>query len=205
MHVYVITNTANGKLYIGQHAGYDLQMYLREQCLRANRPSNANYKPLLYRAIRKYGAGAFCISSLVRPVDKEQMNELEKFFIRTCEARNPESGYNLAVGGTGGATRNGYTNTVEQRRKASLAHTGKPKSQAHRYSLSKSKLGILLRPMMGEKVWCSLGKHFTERAQFSERYGKRAGSLESHCKPCLATKARLRRKSNEVTNGAIAN
>jgi hypothetical protein len=30
MQVYAIQNEANGKLYIGQHAGYDLLWYLRE-------------------------------------------------------------------------------------------------------------------------------------------------------------------------------
>lgn len=142
MHVYAITNTENGKIYIGQHSSDDLSTYFSMQCRRALSGGRMNDKPLLYRAIRKHGSDAFVIASLVCPCDKKQMNALEKFFIRTLESRELAIGYNLAEGGLGGATRNGCKNTEHQKESVALALRGHPKSLEHRRHLSESRIGI---------------------------------------------------------------
>jgi group I intron endonuclease len=141
MHIYAITNAVNDKIYIGQHSGDDLPAYLALQFHRAISEGRGNDKPLLYRAIRKYGPEAFVISSLVCPCDKEQMNALEKFFIRTLDSRDLEIGYNLAEGGLGGATCNGRKNTQHQIDVITAYMTGRPKSAEHRKHLSESKMG----------------------------------------------------------------
>lgn len=99
MHVYVITNTVNDKIYVGQHSKDDLQKYLRHKIKDAF--SGHCKSRHLVSAIHKYGSEAFTIQSLVRPIDKQQMDELEKFFIRTLDARTPAIGYNLTDGGEG--------------------------------------------------------------------------------------------------------
>lgn len=38
MHVYVITNTVNGKMYVGQHLGPNLQRYFRGDITRVVPP-----------------------------------------------------------------------------------------------------------------------------------------------------------------------
>lgn len=100
MHVYAITNTVNGKLYVGQHVGEHLDKYLRRTVWEALSTSRRS-KPALFQAIRKYGSAAFVIRSLVKPADKSQMDEMEKFFIRTLESQNREIGYNISAGGQG--------------------------------------------------------------------------------------------------------
>jgi hypothetical protein len=140
MHVYAIQNRVNDKIYVGMHDG-TLQQYLALNCGRALGSARQNDKPLLYRAIRKYGRDAFSIYSLVDALDREQAGALEKFFIRTLESQNPEIGYNLTEGGTGGATRFG-PHTPEAIEKIRLANKGKPKSLEHRKNLSIAKTGI---------------------------------------------------------------
>jgi group I intron endonuclease len=140
MHIYCITNIIRNKSYIGQHAGEDLQHYLHLNCLKAFR--GLELKPHLYRSIRKYGEDAFVIESLFRPTDKEEMNEAEKFLIKILGTRNTSVGYNIAEGGTGGATRCGYKNSENQKLKVSLANAGKPKSLDHRKKLSIARTGI---------------------------------------------------------------
>jgi group I intron endonuclease len=98
VHVYQITNLENDKIYIGQHAKSNLQAYLKSRIAEAFRKNSSSR---LYRAIRKYGRNAFVIQSLVNPIDKQQMDEMEKFFIRTLDTRNPEIGYNITEGGEG--------------------------------------------------------------------------------------------------------
>jgi group I intron endonuclease len=99
LYVYIITNRVNGKVYIGQHAGQDLQAYLAQNCRRAL--AGRGNKVHLYNAIRKHGSVAFEIRSLVVPIDKRQMDMLEIFFIKTLESQNPEFGYNITAGGGG--------------------------------------------------------------------------------------------------------
>ena len=138
MYVYAITNRVNGQVYVGQHDG-DLQRYLTLNGHRARSITRCNDKPLLYRAIRKHGVDSFVIHPLVQPVDKSQANQLERFFIRMLDVRNPEIGYNLAEGGDGGATRWGKhkPESIEKMRLAAQ----RPKSKMHKESLSISMSG----------------------------------------------------------------
>jgi group I intron endonuclease len=99
MHIYVVTNLKNDKIYIGQHSGDDLQAYLAHN-IRAALAGRGN-KLFLYRAIRKYGADAFVIHSLAHPIDKEQMDKMEIFFIKTLETQDDSIGYNITAGGGG--------------------------------------------------------------------------------------------------------
>jgi group I intron endonuclease len=99
MHIYAITNTVNDKIYVGQHAGDSLPAYLAYN-IRAALAGRGN-KLFLYRAIRKYGPEAFVIKSLAQPLDKEQMDRLEIFFIRVLETQNDTIGYNITAGGGG--------------------------------------------------------------------------------------------------------
>jgi group I intron endonuclease len=124
MHVYCITNTVNGKIYIGQHVGDDLEWYLRQNVCRAIRRNTA--KPHLFSAIRKYGADKFVIRSLVCPIDKDQMSKLEIFFIRVLETRDREIGYNLTDGGDG-QHGNGKPHTEEWKKNNSRLHKGRKK------------------------------------------------------------------------------
>jgi len=139
--IYLITNLVNGKIYVGQHSGPCLQTYLEYNLHAAFLPSRLNNKPLLYRAIRKYGPSAFAISCLARLDDKKQQSDAEKFLIQAFASRQRGVGYNLAAGGTGGKTRIGYKNTEHQKLILSAALTGRPKTPEHRRNLSIAKMG----------------------------------------------------------------
>src|ERR1700689_695521 len=127
--IYLITNLVNGKIYVRQHSGPDLQTYLEYNLHAAFLPSRLNNKPLLYRAMRKYGKFAFTIAELARLDNKQQQNEAEKFLIRALASRQRSIGYNLAEGGTGGRIRLGYKNTAHQKESLRIALLGRPKSE----------------------------------------------------------------------------
>ena len=138
MHVYQVTNHVNGKIYIGQHAKEDLQAYLKYNVRHAL--NNSGNKTYLYRAIRKYGEQAFSIGSLIRPVDKQQMDALEIFFIRTLETQNPEFGYNITAGGGG---RLGVSRPHTEAEKVAIgnAHRGKITPLSTRKKMSEVQRG----------------------------------------------------------------
>ena len=170
MHVYCITNKINGKSYVGIHEGC-LPKYLALNTARAFGRTRWNDKPFLYRAIRKYGRDAFSIQSLVDALDRDQAGQLEMFFIRTQETRNPEIGYNLAEGGTGGATRFG-PHTPESIEKMRLANAGKPKSLEHRKNLSIAKTGIPI-PAVAESNVRRRSENPTPAALRNRKYRER--------------------------------
>jgi|ERR1700677_578140 len=164
MHIYVVTNLKNDKIYIGQTC-QDLDRYLRSDVTRALLKGE-DRKPRLYNAIRKYGADAFVIRLLVEALDKEQADKLEQFFIRTLETQNKEIGYNIASGGGGSfgyervfteehraklaAIWAGRKHSEETKMKMRLAGLGKPKSIEHREKLSRAKMGIKMGPFSDE-------------------------------------------------------
>jgi group I intron endonuclease len=182
MWIYCITNPVNNKIYIGQHSG-DLEKYLALNFRRAS-GKRQNDKPLLYRAIRKYGP-VFSITGLVRPIDKAQADALERFFIRCLDARDPEIGYNLAEGGTGGNTSEGLKRSPETKEKIRLAHLGKPKSEEHKKKLSEAKTGKPA-PAVSESNIRRRDKNPTKHALRCRRYRERLkqkGNLSNGAHP----------------------
>lgn len=89
MIIYQITNTVNGKFYIGKTTK-SAEERLRKHIYNA-RHGTETY---LYRAMRKYGEDSFSISIIEETSD---LNDREMFWIQTL---NPD--YNMTLGGDGG-------------------------------------------------------------------------------------------------------
>lgn len=97
-YIYLITNTLDGKIYIGQHSSNKL---------------NDNYFGSglhIKRAIKKYGKENFTKEILAYTDNQESLNWLEKYYIKKYKAQNQEIGYNIAFGGVFGHT---YERTPE--------------------------------------------------------------------------------------------
>lgn len=90
MIIYKTTNKINGKFYIGQDT--------------KNNPKYFGSGILLNSAIKKYGIENFEKEILEHCDTKENLNEREKYWIMTTNAR--KEGYNIAEGGEGGNTYN---------------------------------------------------------------------------------------------------
>jgi group I intron endonuclease len=92
MIVYLVTNTINGKRYVGQTS----QSLERRWFLHQHRKSCK----ALHSAINKYGAENFTIEVLFSPPTREQAGELEIEYIDRYNTKAP-NGYNLTQGGEG--------------------------------------------------------------------------------------------------------
>lgn len=93
MVVYKTTNLINGKIYIGK----DESM----------KPHYIGSGYILKKAIRKYGKENFKKDILESCGSREELEEKERYWIKELNATNPEIGYNVAEGGTGGNTYHG--------------------------------------------------------------------------------------------------
>ena len=90
MIVYKITNTINGKIYIGKDTKND--------------PKYLGSGMLLAKAIQKYGKESFIKEIVEECNDPIMLAEREKFWISEFNSTNRQVGYNITDGGFGGDT-----------------------------------------------------------------------------------------------------
>ena len=103
-YIYKTTNLINGKLYIGQHKSeeYDSSYYGSGKLIR--------------RAIEKYGITNFSNEVLCECLSKNDLDKMEKHFIKKYDSRNSLVGYNISFGGDGGDTFTGLSDKEKQER-----------------------------------------------------------------------------------------
>ena len=97
MLVYRVTNTVNGKVYIGKFMGGAVARRWKEHQRLARNGSRLYF----HNAIRSYGADAFAVEVLYRAKTKEELPKMETFFIVMHQSHKHENGYNLTMGGDG--------------------------------------------------------------------------------------------------------
>jgi len=145
--IYLLTNTINGKQYVGQTSrGLDVRWYYH--CYDANNGGTRH----LCRAIRKYGADAFT-REILEHTTIEDVNERETYWI--AELKTQEHGYNMTEGG--GGVR-GWVASEEARAKMSAVRSGenhplygKTHSAEARAKMSAAKMGEK-SPWYGKKL-----------------------------------------------------
>jgi group I intron endonuclease len=90
--VYVITNTVNGKRYIGLTC--DVKRRWQD-----HKDAHKSRSGKLYAAMRKYGVKKFALKIITANLSKESANELEQELIR--KLGTARDGYNCTIGGRG--------------------------------------------------------------------------------------------------------
>lgn len=138
MFVYLVTNKVNGKCYVGQHSGNDLQRYWNHCVQKVFRDKHGRNR-LLYRALRKYGAENFTTQPLVIVDSKWEMDKYEIGMISAWDLCNPEKGYNLAAGGLGTL---GFKFSKEALKRLSEAHIGLKQSEETKEKRARKIRGI---------------------------------------------------------------
>lgn len=164
--IYLITNTINGKKYVGKTGRTLLQRWGNHI-----RESRRKQNSLIRRAIHKYGSNSFEIKEIDRTNSFEISNYREMFWIAALQTYRRPLGYNLTYGGEGGMA------TLEMKEKISKANTGKIRTKEMRARLSLAKLGSKLSEETKAKI-AAAGR------------GRKA-SLETKIKLSLSKKGRI--------------
>lgn len=136
MIIYKTTNLVNSKIYVGQDSN-----------------NNSNYLgsgKLLCRAIKKYGIENFKKEIIEVCLSKTELNEKEIYWIEKLDARNPECGYNIMLGGNG--ISKGYKFSDEWRNNIRKGHTGLKYSDVHRQNISLGQTGRIQSDETKEKI-----------------------------------------------------
>lgn len=98
-YIYKITNTENGKIYIGQtRKRVETRWTNHVAC--ATNPKHKDYTIPFHNAIRKYGRGAFQVDT-IEECDNSLLNDREIYWIAQFQSCDKYKGYNLSFGGLG--------------------------------------------------------------------------------------------------------
>lgn len=100
--IYIIRNTVNDKVYIGQTT-VDVKTRFSQHCKNST-IKNRHYK--LYNAMKKYGKDNFYCDVLEKNVNVNNLDDREIFFINKYNSF--ENGYNSTKGGDGRTINNEY-------------------------------------------------------------------------------------------------
>ncbi len=193
--VYAITNTVNGKMYIGSTKNFENRKKQHLYYLRKGTHINI----ILQRSFNKHGESAF-IFSILEEVEKPMLLDVEAVYIRKYNTKC--NGYNIADA-NGGDCISQHPNKAEIRRKISesMKNRWNKLSECERIQYAKRYKGKL-NPMYGknhtlatkEKISSALTGHkmsdetvsnmknaFTEsrRKHLSDIASKRIGELNS--------------------------
>jgi len=138
--IYLITNTVNGKQYVGQSNGIKKRFNRHKRAARTKDIREAFY---LHNAIAKHGEENFKFEILICANDADYVNMMEQKCIAVFNTLAP-NGYNLDTGGNVNKTisdstrqklrgrtpwNKGIPQSEEAKRKQSLAMMGKPSPQ----------------------------------------------------------------------------
>lgn len=122
MLIYSITNTVNGKIYIGQTT-----KTLDERIKNHHNSMTSGKDTHLYRAMRKYGWDKFHFQVITHAHSKEDLDALEEYYIKKFDSIR--HGYNMAKGGS--------TNAMDSEIVAEK-HRKKMRTKAVREKISRS-------------------------------------------------------------------
>jgi len=108
-YIYKITNTINGKVYIGKTEKTIEERWSKHlenaKELKRAREANPHEKKAgthIDNTINKYGSDAFNVNQEDVAYSKVELNEKERNWVKEYDSMNPDKGYNMTEGGEGG-------------------------------------------------------------------------------------------------------
>lgn len=165
MEIYKITNTLNGKIYIGKDTTSDPKYY--------------GSGLLIRRSIDKYGIDNFTKEIIDITEDYNELSNKEIYWIKHFNSTNPEIGYNISEGGDGGNTLSNHPDLDIIRKKISDNDPKKGKTYEEAFGIEKAKsykeklLKKIHNSILSQKAieknkknWEEYWVKYTERCEF---------------------------------------
>ena len=150
-YIYKTTNLINGKIYVGQHIAESFDVYYKGS------------GQMLKRAFKKYGKENFKCELLVEANSKEELDNLEQYWIEQLNTRDTTIGYNIVAGGGGTV---GYQHTTEAKKAMSLAKKGKPLTDSWKKAIGRASKGHKMSEAQKEKLRAiNLGRKHSEETK----------------------------------------
>lgn len=193
--IYKITNTVNGKSYIGQTRNDAVKTRIRDHLT-----GNSKGNRILKNAVKKHGREAFTFEILHDGIIPEFLDTLEIETIQKFNTLAP-NGYNLDSGGNRNKTR-----SEETKRRLSKANKGKPGpwkgktfSEEHRRNLSASHMGKIFSETSRRRM--SESRKGKPRSEETKRKLSEINAGENHPQYGKPRSEETKRKLSAVSKG----
>lgn len=145
--IYLITCTANNKIYIGSTSN----LHKRQQDHFADMERGAHSNRHMQSAWDKYGGNTFIFEVLEYVMPWSRIDR-EQYWLDKLTPYNQQIGFNIAIRARGDKlsaehranishSNMGHIVTAESRKKLSVAHTGKVLTPEHRSNIGKAQIG----------------------------------------------------------------
>lgn len=160
-YIYLIENTVNGKLYIGQHT-----LYKNGKILKLNYWASGT---AINKATEKYGKKAFKRRAIAWTSDLSKIDELEQFYIEKYKQEiGQENMYNLDFTGVSGRQkwRDDEYKALLQGERISKAVSGMLKSEKHKNAISET-----VKQLWRDGVYSETGKKVSETVSRKKKEG----------------------------------
>lgn len=187
MLVYLLTNSVNGKQYVGI-TGESLRRRWSRHCSDALRGSKVS----LHRAIRTHGVDAFLTETIATADSWDDLQRLEITEIANRRTHISLGGYNMTTGGDG--TR-GYTRSAETLQRMSASRKGIRQPPEALIKRSVSRTGMVL----SQDSRANIAAGLRGRPVSDETRAKIAASVKAHWE-----KNHEQRTADLVNSGAVA-
>ena len=155
--IYKITNNVNQKIYIGYTKG-KIESRFNRHIYESQNPTS-----ILHKSLSHHGSDKFSIETIYQSVDCNHIQEMEKYFIKFYNSYYTfGKGYNMTLGGDGGATFTGRKHTKESLLKKSISakinHQKYPRthSEETKEKIKNSLLGRIQSQSQKNKVSAAL-------------------------------------------------
>lgn len=131
--IYIITNTINEKVYIGQTIK-PIEKRFQEHCQKSSQCIK------IRNAIQKYGKENFSIKKIVSCYNRMSANTVETFWISVYDS--VDNGYNIVkIANSFGSINTGRKASEESKKKMSELRLGKPASEISKKKISLANTG----------------------------------------------------------------
>jgi group I intron endonuclease len=146
--IYLVTNTLNGKRYIGQTIQSPIKRW-KEHCVKRTGTHFSN-------ALNLYGSHCFEISVVESPIEISQLNSRETFWVSHYDTFN--NGYNMTTGGKQDCIRSEVTKI-----KLREYWGGRPRGSYSKDRIDKMKVGMEIRTNLYRKEICIIDETIVTR------------------------------------------
>jgi len=204
--IYVVTNTINGKQYVGQTTKS------LEKRWSGHTSGSVGHCRALWGAIRKYGKESFTLTSVDVGSSKIELDHAEMRWVERLNTVAP-NGYNLTIGG--GSVGKHSLETIEKRRQTLMGHPtaqktrdkirdaqkGRSLSPAHKEALrvpkkNRTEEGIESRKEAIRNAYARMTQE--KKSQFGQHRVGTKHSEETLAKMRMKAQARASRRKNDV-------